>query len=588
MLSEVVAFKKKPIFALYSKTASQVIDQLTYNYTPGTNRLQSVVDARGVVLSDDIGSSSYTYDAIGNLNKDIGEEIDHINWTVSGKVREVVRDVGSQKSDLRFYYDAMGNRVLKEEIPATAGAAHKLTWYMRDASGNVMATYSSPQTTYNATKFRLKELNIYGSSRLGMLVVNTTIANMPEPGNSKMGVMYKGNKFYELSNHLGNVLSVITDRLLEEETTPNSHIVDYFKADLVSSSDYYPFGSQMLGRGKLGPANGYRYGFNGQEKETDITGSESHYTAEFWMYDSRLGRRWNMDPVVKSYRSNYSCFSNNPILRVDPSGNTDYINSEGVKIGDDGNLGNGRVILVTDEATIIKIQNSEAFDVTNLPENSYFELPPYADRQKIKDQVDGLPKYSYYEVGGQINEYVTYSLETFKTLGTGTVYTKWKDGDVVNSPKEIPSINPNNKKKPTPPKAPTGQQNEITNLTPKYIWHSHPNGLWKKGENGLWKKCMPIDLLSTNTTVFQHSSKGTEYGDGPSDSDYKSISGYKGSITGIIVGTNNKLVTFYNAKKRTAAISWDTFFNYVEEGSRQKHETTTETNSNDTTQTGGN
>jgi hypothetical protein len=43
-------------------------------------------------------------------------------------------------------------------------------------------------------------------------------------------------------------------------------------------------------------AGAYRYGFNTQEKEDEISGSAgTHYSAEFWMYDTRTGRRWNLD-----------------------------------------------------------------------------------------------------------------------------------------------------------------------------------------------------------------------------------------------------------------------------------------------------
>ena len=84
----------------------------------------------------------------------------------------------------------------------------------------------------------------------------------------------------------------------------------------------YPFGMGLIGRQKL-PAN-YRYGFNSQEKETEITDSPTHYFAEFWMYDSRLGRRWEIDPVIKPWQSNYATFSNSPIWRIDPSGDDDY------------------------------------------------------------------------------------------------------------------------------------------------------------------------------------------------------------------------------------------------------------------------
>ena len=69
----------------------------------------------------------------------------------------------------------------------------------------------------------------------------------------------------------------------------------------------------------------YSYGFNGQEKDDEIAGEGNSYTAEFWQYDSRLGRRWNIDPVVKYHESPYACFANNPIWFADPNG-ADSIN----------------------------------------------------------------------------------------------------------------------------------------------------------------------------------------------------------------------------------------------------------------------
>ena len=40
----------------------------------------------------------------------------------------------------------------------------------------------------------------------------------------------------------------------------------------------------------------------------------------FWEYDSRLGRRWNLDPIQLESESPYACFGNNPILYSDPNG----------------------------------------------------------------------------------------------------------------------------------------------------------------------------------------------------------------------------------------------------------------------------
>ena len=81
---------------------------------------------------------------------------------------------------------------------------------------------------------------------------------------------------------------------------------------------FYPFGMPLIGRSSN--AGDYRFGFGGQEKETEITNTDSHYSAEYWMYDSRLGRRWNIDPVKKQHESSYATFANNPMWFVDPLG----------------------------------------------------------------------------------------------------------------------------------------------------------------------------------------------------------------------------------------------------------------------------
>ena len=61
---------------------------------------------------------------------------------------------------------------------------------------------------------------------------------------------------------------------------------------------------QLVGR-KFSGSSSYRYGFNGQEKSTEIVPNESSYTAEFWQYDSRIGRRWNVDPIRKKKALTY-------------------------------------------------------------------------------------------------------------------------------------------------------------------------------------------------------------------------------------------------------------------------------------------
>ena len=83
----------------------------------------------------------------------------------------------------------------------------------------------------------------------------------------------------------------------------------------------------MNGFSKISPTDfpitctrGYRFAFNGQEKVDEISGAGNHNTAEFWEYDTRLGRRWNLDPVTFPWQSTYATFNNTPILFSDPLG----------------------------------------------------------------------------------------------------------------------------------------------------------------------------------------------------------------------------------------------------------------------------
>ena len=55
-----------------------------------------------------------------------------------------------------------------------------------------------------------------------------------------------GLKKYELANHLGNVIGVITDKKVPQGTTGSP--VSRYHADLIYVQDYYPFGALMDGR----------------------------------------------------------------------------------------------------------------------------------------------------------------------------------------------------------------------------------------------------------------------------------------------------------------------------------------------------
>ena len=49
-----------------------------------------------------------------------------------------------------------------------------------------------------------------------------------------------GNKQFELSNHLGNVLTTVSDRKIPH--TSDNITIDYYTSDITSAQDYYAFG----------------------------------------------------------------------------------------------------------------------------------------------------------------------------------------------------------------------------------------------------------------------------------------------------------------------------------------------------------
>lgn len=94
-----------------------------------------------------------------------------------------------------------------------------------------------------------------------------------------------------------------------------------------SKAYYSPFGSPMTGRHY--ETNYYRYGMNGQEKDDELGPKGTSLTAEFWEYEARLGRRWNMDPKPMDHISVYACFDDNPIWHNDPNG--DIVKYKGLR-----------------------------------------------------------------------------------------------------------------------------------------------------------------------------------------------------------------------------------------------------------------
>lgn len=212
----------------------------------------------------------YAYDQIGNLTKEMGVSANKVmDWNVYGKLAQIAQT----GTFTNYFYDATGNKIAEKDSKNLAKS------YIRDASGNILAIYQSDT---------LQEMPIYGATRLGIY-----------NGKGKFGKRILNNKTYEITNHLGNVITTFTDNKFTTAPT--------------SETQYFAFGAVKAQVGL-----GYRYGFNGKEKATNLGADTYDFGARF-LKDQRW---WSPDPLASKYPSLslYAFVANMPLSAIDPDG----------------------------------------------------------------------------------------------------------------------------------------------------------------------------------------------------------------------------------------------------------------------------
>ncbi|WP_262895831.1 HNH/endonuclease VII fold putative polymorphic toxin, partial [Aureivirga marina] len=183
----------------------------------------------------------------------------------------------------------------------------------------------------DAYNFKFTNSNIFTTT------LQSRINIVPKSIDTELFAAATGDKYYELKNHLGNVLSTVSDRKLVD-----SDINTTFKPKVLSYSDYYPFGMQLPNR--FGNSDAYRYGFQGQERDDEVKGEGNSYDFGARMLNSRIGRWFARDPLEAKFPgfSPYNFVLNKPLILTDPDGRapqdrwrihadgtTEWISSEG-------------------------------------------------------------------------------------------------------------------------------------------------------------------------------------------------------------------------------------------------------------------
>ncbi len=135
----------------------------------------------------------------------------------------------------------------------------------------------------------------------------------------------RGQKNYELGEHRGNVMAVVSDKKNAIDGNTDG-VIDYYVADVINANDYYPFGSLMPGRTNNNDKK-YRYGFNGKENDDEVKGEGNQQDYGMRIYDPRIGRFLSTDPLTKSFPqlTPYQYSENQPIWAIDMDGLERYI-----------------------------------------------------------------------------------------------------------------------------------------------------------------------------------------------------------------------------------------------------------------------
>ena len=209
---------------------SATIDQLTYTYTANTNRLQNVVDVANNVntklgdfrssqtyitalggtktVANDATYFDYTYDANGNMLKDLNKDI---GTSAAGGILYNYLNLPSQvtvtnKGTIQFIYDASGNKIQKITLENNASVAYNGTAY----TTNVTTT-----TTY-INGFVYKTL-AYTNASLAALQYNYVLQyETHREGRIRyippVGAVLANYVFdYFITDNLGSVRMVLTD-----------------------------------------------------------------------------------------------------------------------------------------------------------------------------------------------------------------------------------------------------------------------------------------------------------------------------------------------------------------------------------------
>jgi RHS repeat-associated protein len=249
----------------YRETAT-LLDNLTFTYPAGSNRLSSVADAVGATAEAwDAEAGSFTYDANGNV---LTAPAPYAITAVTYDHRNLPLSLTRSGTTTSYRYDDVGQRIAKQ-----VGAGNTEVYVLDGAATLGVVTVNSSGTPV--------------SWYFNVLAGDRVVGRQPNTG----------SRSYYHTDLLGSTRAAV------QGTT------------IVESYDYEPWGLLMPGR-TLG--SGTKEGFTG--KERDAESGLDYFGARLYM--PALGRWTGVDPLAEKHPewSPYNYVLNNPLVLIDPDG----------------------------------------------------------------------------------------------------------------------------------------------------------------------------------------------------------------------------------------------------------------------------
>lgn len=152
----------------------------------------------------------------------------------------------------------------------------------------------------------------------------------------------------------------------------------------------------------------YRHGFNGHEKDNEIKGFGNSLNFGERMYDSRLGGFLSRDKMADKYPevSPYAFVRNNPIMKYDPDGNTDYTATVKTAKGSGGTI--IKNVTVDIVYNIVNISNKDVYNANQVVGQQYKDQTfsgSFSDKDaKGRDVLVNVTTNVTYKMANTINQ----------------------------------------------------------------------------------------------------------------------------------------------------------------------------------------